>query len=258
MPSVHAFSTRPLFRFPIAFSTLVLAIGLAASLCGCRRDPDLPPALTDEQVGRDYFPFELGYFWVYDVEDHTWDLNVDSIQRYQLRERVDTVYLGASGEKTYRMVRSKRLNALDTWRDDSVFSLVITPQAIRRTANNVPTLELIFPVREGAFWNPNALSARDSIDRTYGPLDQPRTLPNGQAFARTIDVIDSGEDNVYFLREQRSAYARQIGRISRIRRTYDYCQEFDERNVGCTAGAGDFIVRGFERYEYLREYGTHW
>ncbi len=230
-----------------------------AGLAGCRRDPDIPPALTDEQIGRDYFPFETGYFWVYDVEDHLWDNNIETVTRFQLRERVDTLFRGASGETTYRMVRSRRNTVQDTtWRDDSVFAIVITPQLIRRTSSNIPTIELTFPVREGRFWNLNAFSARDSVTRTYGPLDEALALPNGQSFTKTVTVTDDGEDNVYFLRAQSSTYARKIGRVRRIRRTYDYCQEFDERNVGCTAGAGDFIVRGFERFEYLREYGTRW
>ncbi len=192
---------------------------------------------------------------MYDVTDRTWSYNTDAFVEYQLRERVDTVYPGAAGEPVYRIVRSRRDDAQSPWRDDSVMAVVITTQLVRRTLANRTTVELVFPVGGQRAWNPNVFTGRDSTVRTYAAFDQPLSLPTGKQFARTVRVVDEGEDNLFYLREQSSSYARGVGRVSRIRRTLDFCQFNDSVTTGCSVGPG-YIVRGFEREEYLREFGA--
>lgn len=232
--------------------SLLLLLGLAVA--ACTDTPDVPPTPTDAEVGRDFLPVAIGNFWVYDVKEVTWDFNDSTVERYQLRERVDTIYRGATGELNYRIVRARRFDDGTPWRDDTAFALILTPQLVRRTFANLPTVELIFPVREGRVWNPNLFNALDSTDRTYEGLDQPLTLPAGTTYPRTVRVRDLGEDNLYYRRQTVSTYARAVGRISRVARALDFCQLTDSLNVGCVTGPG-YIVRGHEREEYLREYG---
>lgn len=233
--------------------------GLLAALVwlgSCRAERDPIPPLSDEQAGRDFLPVKPGLFWVYDVEEKEWQFNVPTPTRFQFRERVDTIYQGADGQLTYRIIRSRRPDSAAPWRDDSVMALVVAPQYIRRTFANTPTLELVFPVFEGKNWNPSILSSDEPATRYYEALDQPLELPSGERFARTVRVVDEGEDNLFRLRKLASAYARGVGLIRRDRQIYDFCDYNDSLQTGCPNGTGTYIVRGFERHEWLREFGT--
>lgn len=227
-------------------------------LFACERTTEAPPASTDAELGRDFLPVAVGSFWIYDVVNHHWNYNEDSVERFQFRERVDTVFQGATGELNYRIVRARRADSTNAlgWRDDTAFALVLTPQLARRTFANRPTVELIFPVRQGTTWNPNLFNSLVSTERRYADLDQPLTLPDGQQFAQTVRVVDAGEDNLFFLNESVSTYARGVGLIRRVRRKLDFCQGNDSASTGCSVGSG-FILRGQEREETLREYGPH-
>ncbi len=229
-------------------------LALAASLASCDRSTEPPTPVSDAALGRDFLPVSVGRFWVYDVTERVWNFNSDSVTRFQLRERIDTIFTGADGEPTYRVISARRPDAASPWIEDTAFALVVTPQIVRRTQANRPILELLFPVKEGLVWNPNLFNALVPTDRQYAKLDQSVTLPTGQQFARTVRVEDAGENNLFYLRESVSTYARSVGRISRERRTLDFCQYNDSVSNGCTTGPG-FIVRGNERLEYLTEYG---
>lgn len=249
---------RPLFSplaKPVA-AGLLLGAGLLG-LGACDRETDVPPQPTDAETGRDFVPLPLNYQWVYDVVDREWNYNVMDSVRFQFREVVDTVYTNAAGELTYRIVRARRAEGSPFWRDDSTFALNLTPRLLRRTFANLPTVELLFPVRPGATWNPNMFNAADSTERRYEDLDAPMTV-SGRAYARTVRVVDAGEDNFFFLNRSETVYARGVGKIRHVRRTLDFCQLNDSLSSGgaggCSLGPG-YVVRGKERDIRLREHG---
>ena len=248
------------FYRPLKAGGLKLALGFACGLAtvlstsSCREDRDavLPPG--PEAAGREYYPLAVGRFWEYDVEEHYWNYDRDSTVQFQFRERVDTVFLGATGETTYRIVRARRVDSLGTWRDDSVMAVVLTPELVRRTVANVPSIELLFPVREGKTWNPNLFNDRDSTVRAYAQLGAARTLPGGRRFERTLRVVDESLISDVQRREHEATYAWDIGCVYRHRRLLDYCNTPQVTEGRCQLGSG-YIVRGFTREEQLRAWG---
>ena len=233
---------------------MACALGLVV-LTGCRdeRAPELPPG--PEAAGREYFPIAVGRFWEYDVEEHIWNYDRDSVAYFQLQERVDTVYRGATGELTYHLIRSRRADSLANWRDDSTTAIVLTADIVRRQTDNLPTIELLFPVREGKSWNPNLFNALDSSVRAYSQLGLARTLPGGRRFARTVRVVDEPQISQVKRAEQEATYAWNIGRVYRFRRSLSYCNVIQVQEGRCQLGDG-YIVRGFSRQEQLRKWGT--
>ncbi len=227
---------------------------LVGGFAACERGTIDPTTPTDAELGRDFLPLEVHRYWVYDVKETHWNFNEDSVAQYQMRELIDTLFEGADGEPTFRVVRSRRADSTDSWRDDTAFALVRTPQLVRRTFANIPTVELMFPVREGKSWNPNLFNSLDSTERRYRDLDQLLALPNGKQFSQTVQVLDQGEDNIIKRREAFSVYARGVGRVSRTTRSLKYCELSDSLTNPCPPGT-DYIVRGMEREEYLAEYG---
>ncbi len=234
----------------------LLVVGLGFSvLVGCRdeRDTVVPPG--PEAAGREYYPMAVNRYWEYDVEEHYWDYNLDSAVHLQFRETVDTMYVGAADELTYRIVRARRSDSLSIWRDDSAWAVVVTPDLVHRTVGNVPTVELLFPVREGKSWNLNLFSATDSTVRAYDRVGTNLTLPNGRRFDRTLHVFDDLERSDVHHRERESVYAWDVGCVSRHLQLLDYCNQPQVLEGRCQLGSG-YIVRGFTRDEQLRAWGT--
>lgn len=234
--------------------TIAFSFALLVALGGCRdeRDPILPPG--PDAAGREYFPLAVGQFWEYDVEEHHWDLNVDSVARFQFRERVDTVFQGATGELNYRIVRSRRADSTSVWLDDSATAVVLSSALVRRTTANVPTIELLFPVADGKGWNPNLFNSADSTRRSYARVGSEMTLANGQHFPRTVQVADEPLINAVKHHEVEAAYAWDIGCVYRHRKRLEFCNT-DEVSQGLCQLGSNFIVRGSEREEQLRAWG---
>jgi hypothetical protein len=238
-----------ILRFPALAAALLLG---GATACTEDRDPILPPDAA--AAGREYYPMATGRFWEYDVEEHRWELNLDSVVRFQLRERVDTVYTGATGETTYRIVRSRRADSLAVWRDDSAAAVIVRTDLIHRTFANQPTLELLFPIAEGKQWNPNLFNAADSTFRMYSSVGQSFTMPNQRAFAKTVLVTDEANVTAVERKETQTRYAWDVGRVYRHRINLSYCNQSDVNQGLCMIGT-NYIVRGTERIEQLRKWG---
>lgn len=236
------------------FVLLLAGVAIVAGGCSDERDPIPPPG--PEADGREYYPMEVGRFWEYEVVEHHWDFNTDSASTYRIREEVDTVYTGAAGERVFHLVRYRQNGAdtLSVWRPDSARDIVLTAALVRRTANNVPTVELRFPVREGRGWDPNAYNAGDSTQRAYSAVDRPVTLQNGRTFERTLRVVDEPQVSAVENRQQESVYAWNLGCVYRRRTVLDYCNQSEVNQGLCQLGSG-YIVRGSEREEQLRRWG---
>ncbi len=232
--------------------------GLAASaalalLLGCGEDQSAIQPPDPTVTGREYYPMAVDRFWIYDVVDHYWQFNVDSTVRYQVREEVDTIYQGATGEINYRIVRSRRADSTAVWRDDSTSAIVLTSNLVRRTYANVPTLALLFPIQEGRSWNPGIFTP-DSSSRRYERVGQPMTLSTGRQFAQTVQVVDEPMISEVERKEQSAAYAWNVGCVYRHRVIFEYCNQNEAGQGICQIGTG-FIARGFEREEQLRAWG---
>ena len=238
-------------RLLLTSATVVVAASLWTACAEDRASVDPPGPELD---GREYFPMAVGRFWVYDVVEHHWDFNRDSVSRQQFRERVDTVYQSPTGEITYRLVRSRRADSLAVWRDDSASAVILTADLVRRHTANRSVIELLFPVRAGKTWNPNLFNDQDSTVRTYGAVGAAWALPAGQQFAKTLRVTDEPQISEVFRREQESVYAWGIGCIYRRRVILDYCNQQQVTEGRCQLGSG-YIVRGSTREEQLRNWG---
>ncbi len=244
MPFFFVESRRPALR------GLLLSVVLGAAVAGCREDRDPVPPPDPSVAGREYSPVVVGQWREYAVTDHRWQANVDSVKRYLVRERVDTVFTGATGEINYRVVRARRPDSLQVWRDDSTYALILNANELHRTYANRPVLELLFPMREGKSWNPNLYNAADSSSRAYLNLGQPFTQPNGRRFERAVRVLDQPDVSLIRRRELEQVYAWGIGPVYRHRVVIDFCNG----DPDCQLGTG-YIVRGLEREEQLIKFG---
>lgn len=227
-------------------SGLLPALALLLTAC------DDKPSEAPVELGKDYYPLQVGAERVFAVSDTTIaDNRVTAATSGQIREQLTETYRDAAGVLTYKLVLSSRRAAADAWRVDSVQALTVKERNLLLTRGNRRTVELVFPVREGAEWHKNAFNDAANFagaaNRRYERVGAAFTAA-GRRYDNTTTVYayDGVEGDIFHYYVQRQVYARGLGPVQRVSYQLDYCQP----NGGCPAGT-KYVVRGRIHREVL-------
>jgi hypothetical protein len=255
-------------------SLAVIALALATSIAGCKNESEAVP-----ETGSAYYPVKVGNFWTYAATDTTWSQatyqsgqlvrSVVTISNYQLKETITETFADAAGNTAYRMVRARRNTAADGWRNDSVFVVSASPQYVAVNRNNVRTLELVFPVREGRSWNYNGFnnSSNDTISaetRQFSRIGQPFTTGGSRSglvetvYPTTVSTNNTGtaaESNLLNLRSYQQVFAKTIGPVYRNRRRLLFYNYTDTNTGKQEFPSGSFSGGSGTHRETLIDYG---
>lgn len=218
-------------KFTKAFSGFLLLL-LAA--CG-ERDMIAPV------VEPDYFPLEIGNYWVYEVEETTYSLLEVVTSNYELRETlVDTI----EGESpTYLMLQERRANEGEEWEADSMFTVRKTSTALIVTENNLAYARMAFPVERGKEWNGNAYNALPEAEYEYVEVS---TILSELEFGTLVQVqLSDIEQNLVNQDEQYQIYAEGVGLIEKNYIRFNFVTSGE--NLG-------EIESGRVLKQYLKEY----
>ena len=250
---------------------LALAVGaLAVGFAGCKENT--VEILPDAGLG--YYPVAVGNYWIYAVADTSWSpasnqgsqvtRSVATVSSFQFREAIASTFTDAAGKTAYRLVRSKRLTPSAAWVDDSVFTLSPTAQSVILNRNNLRTLELIFPVREGRLWNFNGYNnnSEDTVTaetRRYRNVGEPfSTAVSGitKAYPATVTTTNEGTaqaDDAYYVNTYQQVFAKGVGPVFRRKRRFS-----NFYYISSNGGSVVFVPRsysfGYSRRETLIEY----
>lgn len=226
----------------IGYLLMFLAV---AFFNGCTEKEEL----NDEIAGKTYFPMNIGDYRIYNVQFKRWLQNkvVDSSE-FQLRERVDTLYTDLSGQPTYKIIRSKRPTSDDIWVDDSVITISLTNNQVRRHMDNVTEVKMIFPVAENKHWDPNVYNTREPGNAYYQDVNLPYIL-DGKQYVKTTKVVVSNFESAINHDFREEVYADNIGLIYKKYDVIEYCN-IPDCNFDPT-----YILRGYLRTETLDSYG---
>ncbi len=210
----------------------------------------------------DYYPVAVGNVRIYAVADSSWVVTVPSVVNYEVRETVTGTYADAAGQPVFQIQRATRPTASSPWTNDSVFSVRLNNQTVVLNRANRPSVELIFPVREGRTWNYSAYGAgpADTLSdttRAYRRVGKPfvtAAVPNGAArtYDRTLTTTDIGlaeDDNLYNLKTYEQVFAQGVGPVFRRRRRYNYTD-----GNGASTPVPGVIYSGQARIETLIDF----
>lgn len=195
---------------------------MVALFATCCESEKLLPENVYAETG--FFPVKEGAYRVYQVEKIDFSLvNENDTSRYQLKEVVSGSYLNQEGDTTFVLSRFTRKEENANWAVDSVRAIRKDPGRIIVTADNIPVVKLVYPVREGLAWDGNALNALQEdeyeIMNVNAPFDTGITN-----FPNTLTVIENNNpDSVIFQDYRKAIYADGIGLIYREEKILHYC-----------------------------------
>lgn len=243
---------------------LVIAAGLGAASCEQKyAEPD-PMA-----AGYSYYPLAVGDYRVYNVTNIDYRFNVGDTTRFQLRERVDTVFTDQTNTETYKIIRSIRPNENSSWTDDSVFVVTKQSSMVLLTKDNTKYVKLVFPVKNGAFWLGDAYNSR--LEQSYEPnpkvrsdyykSKEPYTYTNvgdpftigDQNYTNTVTVVQGTPTETWIgMDNRKEVYAQEVGMVYRLFTRIIYCNKQESKDCEYAIG---FKLQGNERHEILVSHG---
>lgn len=224
----------------VKFIFIFCGFALVLSACKTEEDPYFPDS------GEDYFPLEIGKYWIYAVDSTVFDPTggdtmVFFSQTFVKDEILDTLSDNL-GNTLFRTERSERKSETETWQTKKVFTQSIQNNQAIRTEDNLRFIKLAFPLRRNNTWDGLVhFDAENLIATVAGESIQPfknwgdfRLLEVGEAdtvgtfiFDEVTTLREADDETLIELRFSREKYARGVGLVHKEMRILDTqkCQE---------------------------------
>lgn len=186
----------------------LIVIGIAVVLLiGCKGEN------AEVDMGYTYYPARVGSWIEYEVDSirHFPDDDADTL-RYQIREYLESAFTDEAGRSARRIERYFRLDADADWGLADIWMVSLTERKVEKVEENIRYTRLTFPVRQGQFWDGNALNENDPWNYSYEAVDVPLSS-NGVLFDSTATVIQEGAVNLIEQERGSEIYVRNIGMI---------------------------------------------
>ena len=196
---------------------ILLIILLSIILLSCKKD-NLVPEKVD--LGYEYFPVKIGHTLIYDVDSIAYlQPSGDTIiEKFRIKECIETVYKDNQNRDTYKLVRYKKkyqqgvsYDLLD-WVLQDVWSVNLNKTRAEVNEENLRFIKLIFPIEKNATWNGNAQNNLGEWSYKYTEVHQPLTL-NGLQYDSTLTVTQKKENTAIYYKNYTEQYAKGVGMI---------------------------------------------
>ena len=204
-------------------------------------------------LGTNYFPLETGLVHVYQVSGVRYNSIHDSTEfSYLLKESIVDSFQNLESGISYKIERQKKYNESDPWAMDSIWTARISDNGAVRVENNIPTVNLTFPLKENKTWDGNVLNGRTEDDFEMVNVKQPYADSFG-SYAQSVTVIQKElPDYVVKSIFQKEIYADGTGLVYKENIILKYKQYEvgepgwdDEKKV---------VENGIQYYQYLIDY----
>ncbi len=182
--------------------------------------PNTDPAPDDSA----YFPLQTGDYWIYQVTQENYSLtNGATTSTFQLQEKIGNSFV-RNGQVIFQVEESTRKSELGNWQVSAIRTTYKSLSEVVDQENNVPTLNLLFPVSASTSWNVNTYNALpDSLPLRYTSINIPYNTGK-LSFAHTVSVVGPNDSTLIGLAKYQRVYAQNVGLVYRENTALAYCQ----------------------------------
>lgn len=208
---------------------ILVAIPALATLIfvACKKTPDD----YQTELGKEYFPLEVGKFIEYEMDSTIYDPNGDSMvystKTFVREEVIDTLH-DNNDSVLYKIEHYERTSDTLPWTIKKVLSQSFDGNQAIRTEDNLRFIKMTFPLKKGTRWDGNSFFieglivtvAGESLEMFKGwsyrvnGVNEPQTIGAFQ-FDETATVEEAENENLIELRRSKSVYAKSIGLVYR-------------------------------------------
>lgn len=138
------------------YSVYFLFILTIALFSGCTPSGTVEE-FDEERFGFDYFPLEVGKFWIYAVDSIVYDdLGATKLDlKSEIKEEIVDTFRNEVNELVYVVNRFWRRENSSPWQVTDVWSAVKDRERAFRTEDNLKFIKFVFPPLTGKRWNSN-------------------------------------------------------------------------------------------------------
>ncbi len=193
----------------------------------CKETPDN----YKPDFGYEYYPLEIGKYWVYSVDSTIYDPTGDSLvtQSHSLVKEIITDTISDNiGNALYKIEHFERQADTLPWQVTKVLTQSIIDNKGLRTEDNLRFIKLPFPVKENDQWDGNAFFdpllivtvAGESIQMFKSwfykieQINEQEVIGN-YTFPSVATVRQADDENLIELRISREKYAKGVGLVYR-------------------------------------------
>ncbi|MBP5412504.1 MAG: hypothetical protein J6Y47_04515 [Bacteroidales bacterium] len=129
--------------------------GLLITLCllqGCKQNMPETPVID---YGYEYYPLEVGFWHVYNVDEIIWDdfHNTIDTLHYQIKDSIESVLSVSAKDTIYRIEYFKRMNDNDPWQMQGSKSIIKSQKKLLLNDENLIYCKMAFPLSASSHWN---------------------------------------------------------------------------------------------------------
>ncbi len=188
----------------------LIGIILILAIVSCKEE-------TEEAVdmGYDYFPTEIGFYQIYEVDSIVFDDYNDKVDtfKYQVKMLVEEQLANDDNLTRFRWRKSVKSDT-SSWQFSNNYTIDFSDFNLQTVVEDYRYMNLVFPVAVGNSWNYNALNSLDSLSSLYTDIDFDKTVL-GEVYTNCVEVTYQDEVNLIQEFVHIQIYSRNVGMIFR-------------------------------------------
>lgn len=206
---------------------LLVILGIIC-LTACKEDTKEDFEL--DSLGYNYYPVELGKYWIYQVDSVTYiDLGaIKDTTRSYLREEIVEEFVDQVGDTIYRIERKVSATSDYDWKVKDEWATEKQSNRVTRTEENLKYIKLVFPPTKSIAWDGNAFIPEGIeisvggetidffLDWSYKILsvDQTETIGDIE-YDNVLEIQNADSDELDLLHRRYviEKYAREVGLV---------------------------------------------
>jgi hypothetical protein len=197
----------------------ILALLFAVCFSGCKKESGNKPV----DLKLSYYPLAFGHELIYKVTDITIDDTMDVFDtiNYELKERIDSMFIDNSGNQAWRLERYKRTDSTQPWVILDVWVAQMVKNQAQQVEENQRYVKIVFPPEIDKTWDGNVFNTLGSKEYEISSTDEACTI-NSIYFDSVLTVEQENTEtliNKYHTFEQ---YANHVGLINKEIIAIDY------------------------------------
>jgi hypothetical protein len=224
-----------------------LLIGAVVLWVACSESESVKLPKSEE-----YFPMQVGRYWVYDVTQTAYS-EVEPkmvISVFELKSEVIGAFENLNGGLTFVIHNSQRANAMQQWEYVDTWSARSDEFKAVITENDVPYIQLKFPLYKNKSWDGNELNTGDADEYVVESVGTIFTKSNNEPIDDCVVVNEESYIDFTYKDERKEIYARNIGLVFKKKIQLEYC-------VDTNCFGEQIIKRGEEWIQELKSYGQN-